>query len=501
MRLSQLVGDFELLEARVPPDTEITGITSYPTSVTAGNLYICIRGMRHDGHLGIGEAEGRGAAAVIVDDAYRGDCASALICRNTRAAAAHLWNRWYENPTDGMKVIAVTGTNGKTTTAAMIHAILTCDGRRAGLIGTLGARLGNDKITTDGESELDGFPAAMTTPDPKYLYGTIAKLRSLGADSLVFEASSHALALHKTDALIPDVAVFTNLSPEHLDFHGTMENYLAAKARLFENAKCGVINADDASAAELMRMNPCCHFLTCTVGWKCAADMAAVSEKYSVGGVSYICTSEAATYRIKSPMTGEFTVYNSLLAASAAAVLGISPPSVQDGIMSVSSVDGRLENATPDGAPFHVIIDYAHTPRALESVLKAVRVSMRDGGRLTAVFGCGGDRDMTKRGEMGRIAAELCDRVIVTSDNPRNERPRDIINMILAGIDDRGSTVVIGDRREAIAYAIMTAAEDEVIVLAGKGHERYEITASGKKPFDERSVIAAAWALRSGKSM
>ncbi len=499
MRLSELIADADVTALCADPDAEISAIVSDSRRVVPGALFLCLRGTRTDGHRFLADAAARGAAAAVIDEAERARSADLpVVCvRDTRAAAARIWNCFYGRPADGMCVAAVTGTNGKTSVSWMLRAILAAAGRRVGMIGTVRCLCGEEEIPLGGGGEIADVPAAMTTPDPEYLYGAVARMRDAGADTLVLEASSHALDLRKTDALPVSLALFTNLSPEHLDYHKTMDAYLRAKARLFAAAPRAVVNADDEAERTLEALCPDCRFVRCSAAPAppARADVRALrAESLGMEGVRYIFCSGRAVFRVFCPVPGRFSVYNSLLAAAAALELGVDPVTIQDALAAFPGVPGRMERVPLPGAPFSLFLDYAHTPAALESLLVTVRRARRDGERITLLFGCGGDRDPTKRPAMGRIASALADFVVVTSDNSRSEDPQKILADILAGVDREKPFVVIPDRREAIRFAVRGARPGDILLFAGKGHEKYEITRGAVRPFDEAAAAREAYA-------
>ncbi len=503
MQLSHLLNGVETVSVHADLARDIPGIVSDSRSASDGVLFICLSGTRRDGHRYIADAVMRGAYAVLVREGEEvPEGIPYISVRDTRLAAAQIWNNRYGDPTRGMRVIAVTGTNGKTSVSYMLRAIFSEAGYKTGLIGTVGCLSLDRVIDLGGGGELSDTPSAMTTPDPQYLYGAIAGMREDGVEVLILETTSHALAQRKLDAMHIDLALFTNLSEEHLDYHGTMENYLAAKARLFRLCNVGVVNGTDPYVGRLMHLAPECTFIRCTARADEAPDMDAAAMRvrtHGTEGVSYIYYAKSVVFRVRVPVPGDFTVENTLLAATAALKSGIDPVTVQDALASFSGIEGRMQRVDLPGAPFSLFIDYAHTPAALETLLKTVRRVRHHGQKITVLFGCGGDRDAGKRPIMGRIASALADFVILTSDNSRSEEPMTILKGILKGIDREKPYVVLPDRREAIAYAIREARAGEILLFAGKGHEKYEITSQGKLPFDEAAIALAAWTARKNK--
>lgn len=499
MRLSELFYRVNVVKWNVPKDMEISHITSDSRCVLKGGMFVCIEGGSTDGHLYVEDALSRGAGVIVASDESRlPQGTPSVITPNTRLAEAHIWNNWYRDPSADMRSVAVTGTNGKTTTAFFLREIFRKAGRRVGVITTLKVMALDEVIEGHKVSSVSDKVSSMTTPDPEFFYGCIYLMKQKGVDTLIFEASSHALAQYKLDPMKLDAAVFTNLTHEHLDFHGDMESYYGAKHRLADLARKLIVNSDDKY---LSRLTDEYRSRTVSVsadssseGFRKADVTALCKRKLGVDGVEYVYFSKNAVFKMKSSMIGDFTVYNSLLAAATAMNMGVEAETVRDGVASLLSVDGRLERVKldGDGVSFEVMIDYAHTPSALEGVLRLLRECRREEQRIILVFGCGGERDRGKRRSMGAIASRLADLVVVTSDNSRGEDAGSIIGEILLGIDKEKPHKVILDRRSAIKYAVSAAKEGDIILLAGKGHEKYEITADGMIPFDEAEIVRNA---------
>lgn len=471
---------------------EVTGIETDSRLVRAGGMFICIRGLHTDGHSYVAEAIERGAACILTDRYAEIPAQSKTVflqCADTRAASAYLYDAWNGFPSRRLKLIGVTGTNGKTTVSHLIRAILEASLYKCGLIGTVGAEALGRRHSMQGSNSL----ANMTTPDPKELYRLLREMEADGVEYVVMEVSSHALFLEKLAPLQFECAIFTNLTPEHLDFHGTMEHYAEAKARLLERAKISVINADSPYAAR-MRKHVTGKCITCSEkgdGDYHAEEIRLLAER----GCQYRLASLCTRLQLVCPIAGRFTVMNSMQAAVAALELGCNPATVKSVLASVSPIKGRMERVRlGPGADLTVMIDYAHTPDALETLLGCAKEF--SAGRLVLVFGCGGDRDRTKRAPMGEIAARLADLVIVTSDNSRSEDPMNIIEEIVAGIPKHKEYRIIPDRERAIRYAILNAQSGDTVLLAGKGHEEYEITRAGRRRFCEREIALAAFAER-----
>jgi UDP-N-acetylmuramoyl-L-alanyl-D-glutamate--2,6-diaminopimelate ligase len=431
-------------------------------TVSPGTLFFCYPGSHADGHDLAGEAVERGAAALVVERPLDLPVPQ-LVVPSARAAMAVVANEFFGRPTEELEVAGVTGTNGKTTTAFLLHSILDTAGRRPGLLGTVEARIGG------GTRKLE-----RTTPEAIDLQRIFREMLDVGHGSCAIEASSHAAELHRLDRVRFAVLVFTNLTQDHLDFHETMERYYQAKRRLFEDAPA-VVNVDDPWGLRLAEE------LDEVVTFGLAADADVRPEGIEVGRGG--ATFRVGGIEIRSRLRGRFNVENVVGAVAAAQVLGIDADAIAAGVEALEGVPGRFE-AVEEGQPFTVLVDYAHTPDSLENVLKAARDLGE--GRVICVFGCGGDRDREKRPLMGRVASELADVVVVTSDNPRSESPEAIIDAVVGGAI--GDVHVEPDRRAAIAGAIEAAREGDVVVIAGKGHEQGQELAGAIFPFDDREV-------------
>lgn len=454
-------------------EREVSGITDNSNKITENCIFICIEGKRFDGHTKAAEALEKGAAAVVVQKDL--GLKNQILVENTRSAYAHICAAYYGHPERKIKIIGVTGTNGKTTSCFILKSILDGMGYKTGLIGTV------KNIVGDKE-----YPAVLTTPDCYDLFGLFAEMVEYGCEYCVMEVSSQALDQRRVDGVHFDAAIFTNLTQDHLDYHGSFENYKAAKHMLFENSSLAVINRDD-EAAEGMVADTDCRVVTFSVN-NDDCDYSAKNIRISSDGVKYELVSNENIGRVKFAVPGNFSVYNSMGAAVCLVEMGMDFKTVLDALMLCVGVPGRME-VVPTDEDYTVIIDYAHTPDGLENVLNCVR-EITD-GRVISVFGCGGDRDKTKRPIMGEIAARLSDITVITSDNPRSEDPEAIIEDITSGITKSYAKVIVdSDRKGAIRKALESAQAGDVVVLAGKGQETYQILASGKIHFDEREAVA-----------
>lgn len=467
---------------------EISGIVSDSRKAYSGCIYVCIRGLAVDGHSFIDSATHRGATVIVCDKSFDAcavpDHIAVIHVNNTRDAMARLYSAWYGNVQNSMKIIGVTGTNGKTTVSRMIYEILYRSGRRVGLIGTVGSLYCGAEIDIRSDNELSN----LTTPDPEELYKIFDVMKKSGAEYVVMEVSSHSLELCKVSPISFEIGIFTNLTPEHLDFHGDMESYFLAKAKLFDRCKKAVINCDNPYGARLANIYRNIAVTCSAVGGDTSvcAEQIVLSER----GIEYKLSHPKLRARINCAIPGDFTVMNSLEATVCAYELGVSAFDIKNALAHLRGIEGRLERVKLDKkCNFSVFIDYAHTPDALENLLRTARGFSRGRQRIVVLFGCGGDRDRSKRAQMGRIASSMADFVIITSDNSRTENKSDIICEILSGVDKESCFTVIEDREEAIEYAIRCARDNDIILLAGKGHENYEIDKNGKRYFCERELV------------
>jgi len=482
-------------------DVEISDVTDNSGECADKSVFVCVEGRRNDGHDYASEAVENGAVALVCSPgrneemreftASFGDVA-VIEAEDTRSAYAKLCGIFYGVFDSEARVVCVTGTNGKTTVSTMIRDGLSAYGKRAALLGTLGGEFEGRHYDSD----------TMTTPDPKRLYGILGEFISLGAEYIIMEASSHALALRKLDGLTVYMGVFTNLTPEHLDFHGNMDEYEYAKSLLF--AKCrygGVFFADDPywERMALSLANECrrarCSLSDSEAEYR-ADGIAMLGEngvKYSVIHGNYRVEGGEHNCRtdVYCGIAGSFSVANSLVAFATLCELGIPPVCASGGITACRGVRGRMEKLpVPSESGISVFIDFAHTPDALSKLIRSVRAFCGPEKRIVTLFGCGGDRDRSKRSLMGAIASRLADFTVITADNSRGEPLGVIINDILSGVDRARPHVVIPDRREAIEYALDSAAEGDVILLCGKGHEEYELRDGEKIPFSERKIVS-----------
>ncbi len=472
MLLSQLLKGIEH-KTSLPMQTEIETLTVDSRKAAPGVLFCCIKGLTRDGHdFAPGAAE---AGAVILAERDLG-LPGQIVVENTRLAFAAVCENYFGSPLERLRLIGITGTNGKTSITYMLKHILERCGHKTGLIGTVQNMIGDEVIESH-----------FTTPDTFELHELFGKMADAGCEFCVMEVSSFGLEQGRVAGLHFDTACFTNLTQDHLDTHGTMENYFAAKCLLFERCDRAVINIDD----EWGRRLPVAEGVQIiSISAKGEAEMSASDIVCRADGVEFTMTvpSQSVSLPVTAGIPGRFTVHNLLCAAGCALSAGVPAGEIAAALRTVSGVKGRAE-VYPTGRDFTVILDYAHSPDGVENILSSMREVCT--GRLVVLLGCGGDRDAAKRPLMGEAAARLADFVIVTSDNPRSEEPMAIISQIVPGVEKHSTPyVVIENRREAIEYAVTHAQTDDVIVLAGKGHETYQILGTGTIHFDEREVLA-----------
>lgn len=495
MKLSALLINLAALRCEGPQELEITGLHYDSRKVEPGGMFFALRGGAADGHDYIEAALAAGAVAVVLEQQRSLPAGvAAIYVTDARLAMARAAAAFYGDPTSDIPVIGVTGTNGKTTVTYLVEAILRASGKNPAVLGTINYRLGDQKL-----------PSLHTTPESVDLLATIAKFRAAGADALVMEVSSHALEQRRVDGVQFDVGVFTNLTPEHLDYHGSMANYLASKQRFFtdllpRSKGRGVLNLDDPQVTELAAALP--EALTC--GRHAAAAVRAEAAELSLQGISARVVTPAGVLQLQSRLLGEFNLQNLLCAVAVGTALELPLEVIAQGLTEAPQVPGRLEQVENDRGAL-MVVDYAHTPDALEKVL-ATLVALQP-RRLLTVFGCGGDRDRTKRPVMGEIAARHSDLVVVTSDNPRTEQPLAIIEEIKAGVlrvfsqewslveaaQGAGQGFVcLPDRRSAIDFAVDQLQPGDLLLVAGKGHEDYQIIGRERIHFDDREELRRA---------
>lgn len=452
-------------------DSEIGKIEIDSRKVEKGDMFFALTGLGADGHNYIEKAVANGASVIVAEKEVDSFGATLIVCENSRKLLAYASANYYGHPADKMRLIGVTGTNGKTTVTHIIKTILDLKGAKTGIIGTNHYLIGNEELPSTG-----------TTPEAMELHWIFSQMEKAGCEYVIMETSSHALALDRCLGLKFDVGVFTNLTQDHLNYHVNMESYAEAKAKLFQMSRIAILNSDDPWYKNMKKSSTA----SITYGIEKSADMRAENINYSEKGVSFIWNYRNSSVPMKMAIPGKFSVYNALAGIGTCAALGLSDDELMKGLMLVRGVKGRAE-VVPTSEKYTVMIDYAHTPDGIENILKAIKGFVKN--KIIIVFGCGGDRDKDKRPKMGKVAAQLADFCVVTSDNPRTEKPEDIIADILPGFYGYESYVAITDRTEAIKYALSIAKEGDVLLLAGKGHETYQDIMGEKIHYDEREIV------------
>lgn len=483
MELKKILAGLEGLKVKGSLDIEINNLDSDSRNIKQGDMFVAIKGFDTDGHDYIKEVVDKGAKVVFVQSDVDKkiikeipDDVTIVLSDDTRHALAICACNFYENPSRKVKLIGITGTKGKTTTSFMTKAILEKEGKKVGLIGTIASYIGSKKIEDSDR----------TTPESIKLQKIFRQMVDEGCEAIVMEVSSQSLKLHRVDGCAFDIAVFTNFSEDHISAkeHPDMEDYFNSKLKLFEMCKTGYVNADDLHTAKIPKMLPENDIVTYGIDNHCnvlAKDIT-ITNSY----VDFKVKLGTRNERVKAFIPGRFSVYNSLAAICVGLKLGCSPENIKEALLEVR-VPGRSE-LVDNKKELTIMVDYAHSPESLENILNAVKSYTR--GKVICLFGCGGDRDTTKRPIMGEISGRIADYTIITSDNPRTEEPEKIVNQIEEGIKKtNGKYVCIVDRIEAMKHAVSIAKKNDIVVLAGKGHETYQIIGHEKFPFDEKEII------------
>ncbi|MFQ5991022.1 MAG: UDP-N-acetylmuramoyl-L-alanyl-D-glutamate--2,6-diaminopimelate ligase [Nitrospiraceae bacterium] len=502
MTFGELIEPLDAAERRGNMEVDVAVVTDDSRQVKPGSVFVAVKGGHADGHAFLRQAVDAGATALVIQDPTPADLGSAtrggqsvpvVRVSNSRHALGLLASRLYGDPSSRLAMIGVTGTNGKTTVTYLCKSLLEAAGRRVGILGTVAYHIGSERIS-----------AVHTTPGAVELQSLLGRMVDAGMDSVIMEVSSHALAQGRTDGCEFDVAVYTNLTQDHLDFHTDMDDYFQAKLRLFtglrasgkkSRAKRAIVNVDDARGHQVSQAS---QVPVWTYSIHNPSDIRAEDVRLSLAGTHFTAVTPAGRFDVEARLVGDHNVYNVLAAIGVGLHEGIPPEAIRAGVLAVDNVPGRFERVEA-GQDFTVVVDYAHTEDALVRLLTAVQ-SLKT-GRVITVFGCGGDRDRSKRPRMGHAAARLSDVVILTSDNPRTEDPQVILREVEAGIQEQLKTArvryqKIADRRLAIEAAIREAKKGDMVVIAGKGHEDYQILGTTRTPFDDREVARAAVAKR-----
>lgn len=477
MHIKNILKGIKYKAGRGVSSLKINTVTCDSRKVKKGDLFIAFRGYSVDGYKFIGEAASRGAAIILAQRDFAGpESVKKILVKDTRRALPVIAANFYKHPSDKLKVIGITGTNGKTTITYIIENILRHAGRETGVIGTINYRFAGKE-----------FPAKNTTPGPLELEAILADMVKQGIRYAIMEVSSHSLDQGRADGLTFDEAIFTNISGEHLDYHKTIKRYFNAKIRLFDKLKAGgaaILNNDDKKISALR------HSLknkVITYGLKSGADIRAVDIKLGLDGSAFTAIMPNGSFAVKTRLIGKHNISNILAAIAVAFIERTDLSIIKKGIESTSFAPGRLE-PIDERQPFKVFVDYAHTEDALRNILSILR-EVRPANRIITVFGCGGDRDRKKRPRMGVAACEFSDRVMITSDNPRFEEPLEIIKEIEKGVKGAFDNYdIIADRKAAIKAALSEASENDIVVIAGKGHEKYQIIKDRAMPFDDCEV-------------
>lgn len=483
MKLNDLLKGINILSVNGDLNIDINNIAYDSRKVKENTLFICIKGFNSDGHKYIESAIEKGAKAFLVQEDINIEGYTFIKVEDTRASMANVADNFYNNPSKELGVIGVTGTNGKTSITTFLSEILSSNNKKVGLVGTI-------KIF-DGDKEVE---SSSTTPESIDLQKHFRTMIDNGCDYCAMEVSSHSLVLNRVDETEFKLGIFTNLTPEHLDFHKDLEDYRNAKEKLFyKTTTANIINIDDEGGAKIYENIKNLDTPSYTYGIENEADFRATNITIDASGVNYKLNTPTYTADIFVPVPGKFTVYNTLAVIAACYALNIPKEVIIEGLAKTGGVAGRFETIQNDKG-VSVIVDYAHTPDALENILNTAREFAK--GRIITVFGCGGDRDTTKRPLMAAIAQKLSDHCIITSDNPRTEDPQVIINDIVSGLDTtKENYEVVMDRKDAIFHAVKSARKDDIVIIAGKGHENYQIIGKVKHHFDDKEVANEALSL------
>lgn len=485
MKLEELIYRDEFLSETDISDIEISNVSTNVDEINSATFFVVIRSIKFDINKIISKVVKRHPAAILCEDSIA-ICSTdipVLRCKNSRKLLSFIYARFYEIDFTKTKFVAVTGTNGKTTTATMLSHILSSCEKKVGFIGT-------GKITSAGRL-LSGDKYSMTTPDPQYLYEIIKAMQDDGCEFIVMEVSSHALHFDKTAPIPFEASLFTNLSPEHMDFHNSVEEYFNTKMKIFSQTKLGIFNMDDEYSRKAYDSVEC---KKTSVSLSGKADATATDiKRMGLMGTDFIYRDNGKDLSIRLSLGGDFNVYNAMMAIRASILLGAPKEKIESALSTLTDIDGRLEIIKDE---ITVIIDYAHTEKAFEKMLEFLFLSKKPEQKLIVVFGCGGERDKFKRPKMGMSAQKYADHAVITTDNPRGESENEIIEDILSGFTKTNKRTVIISRKSAIEHAIMTAENDDIVAVIGKGHERYCYDKNGIHHFDEREIIKQALAKR-----
>lgn len=481
MILSSLLKNCKIIDTNIDLNIEISSIEADSRNIIENSVFVAIVGENRDGNNYINKALNQGAIAIITDVAPKEKSLPYVLVENARESLAKMYSEYYGNPTRAMKIIAITGTNGKTSTAYCLYNILKKAKKSCGLISTIECMINDMVVNMGGGGDVCDIESAMTTPDPKKLYSLLYIMKEKGVEYVVLESSSHAIKQKKLEGIEKiEVGIFTNLSEEHLDYHKTMQDYFETKKKLIERSKNAIVNIDNSYGKKM-------HTLTGAKSYSNSqnADFSLIIESINSYGSNLILKTNGNNIKISTNINSLFGVNNLGMAISTAKMLNVDDKSIIEGAKNII-IKGRFEKYKDN-----IYIDYAHTPLATNEVLKAIKSIEKD-KRMVVLFGCGGNRDKEKRKEIGRIVSNFAELTIITSDNTRNEKPIEIIKDIMDGVDKKKPHIIIPDRRDAIVCAVKLLKSDSVLVLLGKGHEEYEINSTGKHYFSERRLIDEA---------
>lgn len=481
MKLSKIINSIQNIKTNIKEEIEINKITSDSRKIEKNDIFVAIKGENRNGNDYIESAIQGGASVIVTDDDTKiSENYKYILVENSRSALSVILSKYYRLNEERMTIICITGTNGKSSTAYFLYNILRKANKCVGLISTIESMMMDERLDINGGSSVEDLHSAMTTPDPEILYNVLYKMKKKGVKYVVLESSSHGVKQRKLDGLIIDFCIFTNLSMEHMDYHKTMLDYFESKEKLIKMSKSGVVNIDNPYGKCLFEKYEHMHsFSYNEPGDFFASHLSPTKYGYKFSFFS------GKEIELETKIPGEFNVCNASLAASVAVMLKIGTESIREGVLS-TKVPGRMEKYKNN-----IYIDYAHTPFATEMVLKEIQ-KIEKRKNLVVLFGCGGDRDKTKREKIGAIVSKYANKIIITSDNPRNEEPLSIIREILNGVDRRKTHIIIPSRKEAIVYGVKAMKSNDVLVLLGKGHEEYEINRDGKFFFSEKRIIDKA---------
>ena len=482
MKLNALLKGISIIECNVDFNLEVTYISSDHRKVNKNYIFVAINGSKRNGVDFINFAIENGATVIITQDKKAcNENIPYILVENVRNSITRMWSNFYYNPEKSLKVVAITGTNGKTSSAYYLYNIIRSAGFSCGLISTIDCLINDKKIDLKKDGVVSDENSNMTTPDPEVLFYILNLMRNSDIKFAIMEASSHALEQNRLGGIEIEIGAFTNLSNEHLDYHKSMGEYFKAKEKLMEMSKTCVINADDEYGDRILKKYPNKSF---SFSLNNKGNFYASECNCNLNGCEYKLNYNGKSINIKTSMLGKFNIYNSLLAASCAKLLNIEDDYIVDGIQNMLQIKGRMERYKDK----NIYIDYAHTPDAMKKAIMLLR-DLEPNKKIISLFGCGGDRDKSKRAKMGRISTSYANFTVITSDNSRSENVNEIISNILKGIVVKDNYIVIPNRREAIIYTVNIMKEDEILLLLGKGHEEYEITSKGKLHFDEREIL------------